>query len=77
MTDALAKVAYTVPEAAAAASVSVSTVHRAIHTTGVDTDGNPTFPPPLRAKKAGTGPKAGLRIEADELRRWVASFPDA
>lgn len=68
MTERPGKVAYTVDEAADATSLSVSTVRRALRSTDPS-----AFPPPLRAKRAGTK----QLIEADELRRWVASFPDA
>jgi len=71
------KVAYTLREAADATGFSESTVLRAIHTTGVDKDGKATFPPPLKAKRAGDGTKAGYRIERAALEAWVASFPDA
>jgi hypothetical protein len=68
VTDALAKRAYSVPEAAAAVSQSEATIRRALHST------DPTaFPPPLSAKRAGKK----LLIPATELDRWVASLPNA
>ena len=75
--DAKDKVAYTVAEAAQATGVSMSTILRAIHTTGVDKDGRPTFPPPLRAKRKGLGAKAELSINADALKAWHDAWPDA
>jgi len=77
MTGAMAKVAYTVTEAAHATGVSTSTILRAIHTTGVDKDGQPTFPPPLKAKRKGHGPKAELSIGAKDLQAWHDAWPDA
>ena len=71
------KVAYTLREAAAAAGCSESTILRAIHTTGVDKDGRPTFPPPLKAKRKGHGPKAELSISAEDLKAWHDAWPDA
>src|SRR5690606_1383311 len=55
-------------EAAEAARQSVATMRRAIHAT----DPN-SFPPPLKAKKAGKG----YLITADDLRDWLDSLPDA
>jgi len=72
-TPQLPQIAYSVEDAAKAVAQSVATIRRAIHTTGVDKDGNATFPPPLKAKRAGNK----LLIPADELRAWVASLPDA
>lgn len=66
------QVAYTVNHAAKAVDQSPVTIRRAIHST----DPN-AFPPPLRAKRAGTGDKAPYLIPRDALIAWVASLPDA
>lgn len=66
------KLAYTVREAAVAAGVSQTLIRRALHTTDPA-----SFPPPLAAKQLGAAKNSGRLIFADELRRWVASFPDA
>lgn len=70
MTNNLARVAYSVEEAATATSMSVSTIRRALRSTDPA-----AFPPPLRAKKAGL--KGKLLIPATELSRWLESLPDA
>jgi hypothetical protein len=61
-------VAYTLVDAAQASGVSVDTLRKALHTTDPR-----SYPPPLRAKRAG---KRYL-ILADELERWLESLPDA
>jgi predicted DNA-binding transcriptional regulator AlpA len=51
---------------------SESTIRRAVHAT------DPTaFPPPLKAKKQGTHPKAPLQFLRRELDAWLEQFPDA
>lgn len=67
-----AAVALPLAEAAAAVGQSVNTLRKAIHTT----DPN-AFPPPLRAKRAGTSHKASYLVLVSELERWVNSLPDA
>lgn len=58
--------------AARLTGVSVSQLRRAIKAT------DPTaFPPPLRAKRAGSGPSAKHLIRVVDLESWIASFPDA
>lgn len=69
MTEPLA---YRVKDAAAAASVSVDLIYKALRTTDPK-----AFPPPLRAVQVGTAPNAPKLIEADALRAWIARFPEA
>ena len=64
-----------VKTAAELMSCSVETIRRAIRTTGVDANGNPTFPPPLRAKRFGG--KNQLRIKVSDLEAWHDSMEDA
>lgn len=72
MSGDLAKIAYTVEQAADAVSISVSTIRRAIRATDPA-----AFPPPLRARRSGTEKKPGYRILGTELQRWVESWPAA
>jgi hypothetical protein len=65
------KLAYTLGEAAAAASVSEATLRRAIHTWDPS-----SFPPPLRAKRAGHGPNARYLVMREDLVAWLDSLPD-
>lgn len=58
--------------AARLTGVSVSQLRRAIKAT------DPTaFPPPLRAKRAGSGPSAKHLIRVVDLEAWISLFPDA
>lgn len=68
------KVAMNLEEAAAQTPFSAKTLRRAIQTTGVDKDGNPTFPPPLQAKR---GSRGAFVVLADDLVRWLKNLPDA
>lgn len=61
-------------EAAAETPFSIDTLRRAVKTTGVDKDGNPTFPPPLRAKR---GAKDRYVVLAPDLTNWLESLQDA
>jgi hypothetical protein len=54
-------------EAAAETPWGPDTLRKAIQTTGVDKDGQPTFPPPLVAGKAG---KKYFILDTD-LRAWL------
>lgn len=66
------RIAYRVADAAEATGVSVDIIRRALRAT------DPTaWPPPLRAKQIGDAPNAPKLIEADELRDWIARFPEA
>lgn len=70
----MSKIAYTIDEAAEEASVSTSTIRRAINAT------DPTaFPPPLRAKRTGgkDAKKFEYRILHTALEAWVHSWRDA
>ena len=64
--------AYTIDQAATAVGVSRQTIQRAIQATDPR-----SFPPPLRAKRAGTSSKARYLIPADALADWVNSLPEA
>ena len=66
------KIAYTLAEAADAASVSIDTLRRAIRATDPS-----VYPPPLRAKRTGTEKRPAYRIQAAELQAWIDSLPDA
>lgn len=66
------RLAYSVEGAAEAVSVSPQTIRRALRSTDPK-----VFPPPLRAKRAGSEAKPSFRILASELVRWVNSWPDA
>lgn len=58
--------------AARITGISVSQLRRAIKAT------DPTaFPPPLKAKRSGSGKSAKQLILVSDLEAWVASFPDA
>jgi hypothetical protein len=61
---------FTLQEAAELTSFSVDTMRRAIHTTDPR-----SFPPPLYAKRAGSGGK--FLILQSELTRWMHDLPDA
>lgn len=63
---------YDIHEAAAAYGVSVSTLRRAAHATDPS-----EFPPPLKAKRKGDGPKAGLSFHRKWLDDWFDRWPDA
>ena len=65
-------VAVDIPDAARLAGVSQSLIRRAIHTTGRD-----AFPPPLPARRKGSGPSAPILIRVKDLDDWVARFPAA
>ena len=60
----------TLPEAADLTSFAVDTIRRAIRTTDPH-----SFPPPLLAKRAGSGGK--FLILQSELTRWMHDLPDA
>ncbi len=64
--------ALSIAAAAKAVGQSPDTIKRAIRATDPD-----TFPPPLRAKRAGRAANAAYLIPVTELERWVASLPDA
>lgn len=67
-----AQLAYTVSEAADVTRMSQDTIRKAIRAT------NPrNFPPPLRAKRVGTGPRAKHLILAADLMSWLSTLPDA
>lgn len=66
------KLAYTLDEAAAVYPVSRDTLKRAVHTTDQG-----SFPPPLRAKRMGSGPNAKYIVWAEDLRAWHDLLPDA
>lgn len=68
------KIMVKVTEAAEMVSQSEATIKRAINTTGVDADGKPTFPPPLKAKRNSKGV---LFIKVTELEAWADRFDDA
>lgn len=59
-------------EAAEAVSVSPSTLERAVHQR--DPNG---YPPPIKAKRLGTGARAALAFDVAELEAWAAKLPDA
>ena len=66
------KIAYTLVEAAAAVSVSVDTLRKAIHATDAA-----AYPPPLKAKVAGSDKKPSYRITHAALVAWADSLADA
>lgn len=66
------KAAMSLREAADETPFSPRTLERAIQAT----DPN-SFPPPLRARKAGTARNAKIIILAEDLRAWLRSLPDA
>ncbi len=68
------RLAYSLPEAAAAIGISEATLRKAINTTDPA-----SFPPPLKAKRVGkTGSKKfAYSISAGELARWHDSLDDA
>ena len=68
----MSKLAYTLTEAAEQVSVSVQTLRRAI----AATDPN-SYPPPLRAKNAGSEKKPSYRISHTNLTAWYDSLKDA
>ena len=63
-------VAYTIDQAAAAVGMSRQTIKRAIQATDPR-----TFPPPLRAKRAGTSPKAKYLIATKTSPRGSTHSP--
>lgn len=65
------KLLYTLAEAAEQVSVSQKTLSRAIKAT----DPN-AYPPPLRAKNAGSDKKPSYRIPHDDLVAWADSLKD-
>jgi hypothetical protein len=68
----MSKIAYTLPEAAKQVSVSVDTLRRAIRATDPA-----AYPPPLKAKNAGSLKKPSYRIAHAELMAWLESLADA
>ena len=66
------KIAYKIDEAADQVGVSSDTIRRAIRQIKPG-----AYPPPLRAKNAGTDKKPSYRILHAELERWAASLADA
>jgi hypothetical protein len=62
----------TMADAVAYTRQSESTIKRALKATDPA-----SFPPPLRAKKKGTHPKAPLQFFRTELDAWLQKFPDA
>lgn len=68
----MTQLAYSITQAAATAGQSVDTIKRALRATDPR-----TFPPPLRAKRAGTAANSKHLILATDLQRWLDSFPDA
>ena len=68
----MTRLLYTLSEAAEQVSVSVPTLRRAIAATNPD-----AYPPPLRAKNAGSPKKPSYRIFHDELMAWAKSLKDA
>lgn len=72
MSTAIAPAAFKIADAVTYTGQSESTIRRAVHST----DPN-AFPPPLKAKKKGTHPKAPLQFLRRELDAWLESFPDA
>jgi hypothetical protein len=68
------KAAMSLDEAAAQTPFSAKTLRRAIQTTGVDASGNPTFPPPLPAKR---GARGAYVVLAEDLQQWLRSLPAA
>ena len=65
-------IAVGVSDAARLTGVSQSVIRRAIHSTGRD-----EFPPPLPARRKGSGPSAPILIRVKDLDDWVARFPAA
>ena len=65
-----APLAYTLRDAATAASVSPAFLRRAIKS-----QGRPDEPPPLPAKFIGG--RAGYRVRHVDLVKWVDALPDA
>ena len=65
-------IAVGIPDAARMTGVSQSVIRRAIHATGRD-----AFPPPLPARRKGSGPSAPILIRVKDLDDWVARFPAA
>jgi predicted DNA-binding transcriptional regulator AlpA len=72
MTGGVAPAVLRIADAAAYTAQSESTIRRAVHTTDPA-----AFPPPLKAKKQGTHPKAPLQFLRRELDAWLEQFPDA
>lgn len=72
MTSTTVPLAYTIAEAAEATRTSQDTIRRAIAATNAR-----SFPPPLKAKRVGTGPRAKHVILADDLADWMTRLPNA
>lgn len=69
------KAALTVHEAAELTPWGADVIRRAVRATAThDKDGNPIFPPPLKAKR---GPRGQFVILRDSLDAWLDSLPDA
>lgn len=68
----MTKIAYKIDEAAEQVSVSPDTIRRAIKATKPD-----AYPPPLKAKNAGSDKKPSYRILHAELMAWADSLADA
>lgn len=68
----MSKILYTTQEAAEQVSVGHATIMRAIKAT----DPN-AYPPPLKAKNAGSDKKRSYRIEHAALLAWADSLKDA
>lgn len=66
------KLAYTVREAAEACGFSMDTITRALKTTDAH-----AFPPPLRAKRAGTAANSKHLILVSDLQDWLERLPPA
>lgn len=68
----VAPLAVGIADAAAMTGVSQNTIRRAVKATDPA-----AFPPPLRARKVGSGPSAKHLIRVVDLEAWVDAFPDA
>jgi hypothetical protein len=68
----MSRLLYRLDEAAEQVSVSVQTLRRAINATDPD-----AYPPPLKAKNAGSDRKPSYRIPHDALVAWAESLKDA
>lgn len=72
MTAPRTPLVYSVAEAAEITHMSQETIRKAIRAT------NPrSFPPPLRAKRVGLGPRAKHIVLATDLLAWLQILPDA
>lgn len=70
--SALARISYRLKDAAEATGVSEDVLRRAIKATDPK-----AYPPPLKAKRAGSDKKVTYLILGSELERWVGSLGDA